>query len=279
MTAIEFKNVVFSYNQDGDTDNYIEPAVKELSLTIEQGEFIALCGHNGSGKSTVARLMNGLLTPNEGEVLAFGESTKDKKKIYEIRKNVGMIFQNPDNQMIATIVEDDIAFGPENIGIPRAEIGERIDFALGAVGMLDYKQASPYKLSGGQKQRIAIAGVLAVKPKVLVLDESTAMLDPKGRTEIFNVIKQLNKEGMTIILITHYMDEAALFDRVVVLDNGKLAMDGTPREVFARQDELDEIGLKLPRATKLNSYFKENGLDLGEVLSTGELMEKICQLK
>ena len=279
MTAIEFKNVVFSYSEDGGTENNIEPAVKELSLTIEQGEFIALCGHNGSGKSTVARLMNGLLTPKSGEVLAFGESTQNKKKIYDIRKDVGMIFQNPDNQMIATIVEDDIAFGPENIGLPREEIGKRIDFALGAVDMLEFKQASPYKLSGGQKQRIAIAGVLAVKPKVLVLDESTAMLDPKGRREIFDVIKSLNKEGMTIILITHYMDEAALFDRVIVLDNGKLAMDGTPKEVFARQTELAEIGLKLPRATKLNSYFKENGLDLGEVLSTDELMEKICQLK
>ncbi len=279
MTAIEFKNVVFSYSEDGGTENNIEPAVKELSLTIEQGEFIALCGHNGSGKSTVARLMNGLLTPKSGEVLAFGESTQNKKKIYDIRKDVGMIFQNPDNQMIATIVEDDIAFGPENIGLPREEIGKRIDFALGAVDMLEFKQASPYKLSGGQKQRIAIAGVLAVKPKVLVLDESTAMLDPKGRREIFDVIKSLNKEGMTIILITHYMDEAALFDRIIVLDNGKLAMDGTPKEVFARQTELAEIGLKLPRATKLNSYFKENGLDLGEVLSTDELMEKICQLK
>ena len=279
MSAIEFKNVVFSYSEDGGTENNIEPAVKELSLTIEQGEFIALCGHNGSGKSTVARLMNGLLTPKSGEVLAFGESTQNKKKIYDIRKDVGMIFQNPDNQMIATIVEDDIAFGPENIGLPREEIGKRIDFALGAVDMLEFKQASPYKLSGGQKQRIAIAGVLAVKPKVLVLDESTAMLDPKGRREIFDVIKSLNKEGMTIILITHYMDEAALFDRIIVLDNGKLAMDGTPKEVFARQTELAEIGLKLPRATKLNSYFKENGLDLGEVLSTDELMEKICQLK
>lgn len=277
MTAIELKNITYLYNTDTERPT---KAVDGISLTIEEGEFVALCGHNGSGKSTVARLLNGLLLPTEGDVLIYGMNTKDKDSLNEVRKNVGMVFQNPDNQMIATIVEDDIAFGPENIGLPREEIGKRIEFALDAVGMSGFRQSTPFRLSGGQKQRIAIAGVLAIKPKVLVLDESTAMLDPKGRKEVFDVIKKLNQEEkMTVILITHYMDEAGLFDRVIVFDDGKLALDGTPREVFSHDKELDEIGLKLPRAAKLNKHLKEFGLDLGDVISTDELLEKIWQYK
>ncbi len=276
MSVIQFENVSFTYDENTESS---KKAIENLNLTINQGEFIALCGHNGSGKSTAARLMNGLLTPTSGKVIAFDHDTSDRKTIFEVRKNIGMVFQNPDNQMIATIVEDDIAFGPENIGLEREEIGRRIDFALKAVGMEKYRKSVPYKLSGGQKQRIAIAGVLAVKPKVLVLDESTAMLDPRGRREVFEVIKNLNeKENITVILITHYMDEAALFDRVIVMDDGKLVMDGSPKEIFARDEELDAIGLKLPRPKKLANYFKENGLDLGEILTTEELMERLCQL-
>lgn len=276
MTAIEFKNVSFSY--ESEDSNRKTKAIDGLSLKIEEGDFVALVGHNGSGKSTAARLMNALLTPSEGDVEVFGINTKDKDKLFEIRSNVGMVFQNPDNQMIATIVEDDIAFGPENLGIERKEIGERIDFALKAVGMEEYRKATPFKLSGGQKQRIAIAGVLAIKPKVLVLDESTAMLDPKGRKEIFDVIKSLNKnEGMTVILITHYMDEAALFDKVVVMSDGKLVASGTPREVYKNAKLIESVGLKLPRPTKLALHLKENGIDLGEILTTKELLDELCR--
>lgn len=276
MTAIEFKNVSFSY--ESEDSNRKTKAIDGLSLKIEEGDFVALVGHNGSGKSTAARLMNALLMPSEGDVEVFGVNTKDKDKLFEIRSNVGMVFQNPDNQMIATIVEDDIAFGPENLGIERNEIGKRIDFALKAVGMEEYRQATPFKLSGGQKQRIAIAGVLAIKPKVLVLDESTAMLDPKGRKEIFDVIKFLNKdEGMTVILITHYMDEAALFDKVVVMSDGKLVASGTPREVYKNAGLIESVGLKLPRPTKLALHLKENGIDLGEILTTKELLDELCR--
>lgn len=276
MTAIEFKNVSFSYETED--SNKKTKAIDGLSLKIEEGDFVALVGHNGSGKSTAARLMNGLLFPTSGDVEVFGVNTKDKDKLFEIRSNVGMVFQNPDNQMIATIVEDDIAFGPENLGIEREEIGRRIEFALKAVGMEEYRKATPFKLSGGQKQRIAIAGVLAIKPKVLVLDESTAMLDPKGRREIYDVIKTLNKnEGMTVILITHYMDEAALFDKVVVMSDGKLVASGTPKEVYKDAKLIESVGLKLPRPTKLAMHLKENGIDLGEILTTKELLDELCR--
>lgn len=276
MTAIEFKNVSFSYETED--SNKKTKAIDGLSLKIEEGDFVALVGHNGSGKSTAARLMNGLLFPTSGDVEVFGVNTKDKDRLFEIRSNVGMVFQNPDNQMIATIVEDDIAFGPENLGIEREEIGRRIEFALKSVGMEEYRKATPFKLSGGQKQRIAIAGVLAIKPKVLVLDESTAMLDPKGRREIYDVIKALNKnEGMTVILITHYMDEAALFDKVVVMSDGKLVASGTPKEVYKDAKLIESVGLKLPRPTKLAMHLKENGIDLGEILTTKELLDELCR--
>lgn len=274
MSLLEFKNVSFSYD---DTNNG-KRAVKGLSFKIEEGEFVAMLGHNGSGKSTVAKLMNALLIPTDGEVIVNGNNTKNEKTLFEIRKTVGTVFQNPDNQMIATIVEDDIAFGPENIGLSRDEIGERIEFALKSVGMEKYRHATPFNLSGGQKQRIAIAGVLAIKPRLLVLDESTAMLDPKGRREVLNVIRKLNREeGIAVVLITHYMDEAAEFDRVLVLNDGALVLEGTPREVFKEDRLLDVIGLKLPRPNKLANYIKENGFDVGEVLTTEELLEGLCR--
>ena len=274
MSLLEFNNVSFSYD---DTNNG-KRAVKGLSFKIEEGEFVAMLGHNGSGKSTVAKLMNALLIPTDGEVIVNGNNTKNEKTLFEIRKTVGTVFQNPDNQMIATIVEDDIAFGPENIGLSRDEIGERIEFALKSVGMEKYRHATPFNLSGGQKQRIAIAGVLAIKPRLLVLDESTAMLDPKGRREVLNVIRKLNREeGIAVVLITHYMDEAAEFDRVLVLNDGALVLEGTPREVFKEDRLLDVIGLKLPRPNKLAKYIKENGFDVGEVLTTEELLEGLCR--
>ncbi len=274
MKAIEFKDVSYKYN--GAEKN----AVNSVSFDIEEGEFVAVLGRNGSGKSTLAKMINCLILPSSGEVTVMGMDTKDKQNQFEIRKNAGMVFQNPDNQMIATIVEDDIAFGPENIGIPRAEIGERIDFALEAVGMSRFRRATPARLSGGQKQRIAIAGVLAIKPKILILDESTAMLDPRGRKEVMDVIRRLNKEqGMTIVHITHYMDEACCADRIVVMNRGEAAMQGAPLELFKRQEEIESFGLDLPKPVRYASALKEKGVDLGgDILFKEELAERLCGL-
>lgn len=255
-------------------------AVKNLSLSINEGEYIGLVGHNGSGKSTLSKLFNGLLTPTLGEVLVNGKTTKVEDNLFEIRRDVGMVFQNPDNQMIASIVEDDIAFGPENIGVPAEEIKERVEFALKAVGMQDYAKATPFKLSGGQKQRIAIAGMLAIKPKVLVLDEATAMLDPQGRKEVIKVAKMLNKtEGMTIINISHYMDEVQDCDRVIVLDKGEKVMEDTPQNIFNKRDELRKIGLNIPPILELARLLREKGIEVGEnIFNEKELVEKIWQL-
>ena len=265
MKAIEFKDVSYKYN--GAEKN----AVNSVSFDIEEGEFVAVLGRNGSGKSTLAKMINCLILPSSGEVTVMGMDTKDKQNQFEIRKNAGMVFQNPDNQMIATIVEDDIAFGPENIGIPRAEIGERIDFALEAVGMSRFRRATPARLSGGQKQRIAIAGVL---------DESTAMLDPRGRKEVMDVIRRLNKEqGMTIVHITHYMDEACCADRIVVMNRGEAAMQGAPLELFKRKEEIESFGLDLPKPVRYASALKEKGVDLGgDILFKEELAERLCGL-
>ena len=222
MSAIELNNVYFSYVLS-ETD--IIKAVRGISLTIEEGSFVAIVGHNGSGKSTLAKLFNGLLVPDYGTVRVFGMDTKDAKNVFDVRKSVGMVFQNPDNQMVASIIEDDIAFGPENLGVEREEIVRRVDWALEKVGMLEHKKGTPFKLSGGQKQRLAIAGIIAMKPKVIVFDESTAMLDPQGRAEVMKVAHELNKEGMTVICITHYMEEALGADRLIVLNDGKIALD------------------------------------------------------
>lgn len=272
MEAVKFENVNFSYREDGR-----DLALQGVNLSIEEGQFVAVLGRNGSGKSTLAKLVNVLLTPLSGKVTVFGMDTSDEKMTFEIRKNAGMVFQNPDNQTVASIVEDDVAFGPENIGVPREEIGKRIEFALDAVGMQEFRQSTPTRLSGGQKQRVAIAGVLAIMPKIMILDESTAMLDPKGRREVMDVIKKLNKErGMTVILITHFMDEALQADRAVVMHRGEIVMDGAPEEIFARSDELEMYNLTLPRAAYICKVLQEAGMPVGNAFTAEELAEGIC---
>jgi len=252
-------------------------ALSHVSLGIEEGQFVALVGSNGSGKSTLAKMFNGLLVPGSGKVIVYNMETNEQKRLFDIRKKVGMVFQNPDNQMIATIVEDDLAFGPENLGVPRAEIEERIDWALSAVGMEGHRKSTPFKLSGGQKQRIAIAGVLAMKPKVLVLDEATAMLDPKGRCEVMSVLHRLNKEGITIIHITHHMEEALNADRVIVMNAGNIFMDGTPSEVFSNYEKLNSVGLALPTVQSVADMLKCGGMSIGNVMTQEQLVGEICQ--
>lgn len=283
MNVLSLENVTYRYKQLDENGRQLElpPAVNDVSFDVEEGEFIALVGHNGSGKSTLAKLFNGLLKPKSGKILVLGQDTSDEKLLYEIRKNVGVVFQNPDNQMVATLVEDDVAFGPENIGLPPEEIGKRLDFALKAVGMEAYRNTAAHRLSGGQKQRIAIAGVLAVMPRILVLDESTAMLDPQGRREVLTVVKKLNRElKITVVLITHFMEEAAQADRILVMDDGRLALSGTPREVFSKRDFLDSIGLDVPLPAAVGSLLAAKGCQLPEtVLDEDELVEALCRLK
>ena len=274
MCRVLIKDLSFRYRAKGD---YV---LNNLNLAVEEGEFVAVIGHNGSGKSTLAKLMNGLLQPTQGEVCVGDYRTGDKQCLFEIRKRVGVVFQNPDNQLVASIVEDDVAFGAENIGLPREEIGERIEFALSAVGMEEYRHSTPARMSGGQKQRIAIAGVLAVRPEVLVLDESTAMLDPRGRREVMEVVERLNREnGMSVVLITHYMDEVAKADRVIVLSDGRIAMTGSPREVFSCGEELKTYGLSLPVPAQIAQKLREKGVPAnGAALTAEELSEELCEL-
>lgn len=274
MCRVLIKDLSFRYRAKGD---YV---LNNLNLAVEEGEFVAVIGHNGSGKSTLAKLMNGLLQPTQGEVCVGDYRTGDKQSLFEIRKRVGVVFQNPDNQLVASIVEDDVAFGAENIGLPREEIGERIEFALSAVGMEEYRYSTPARMSGGQKQRIAIAGVLAVRPEVLVLDESTDMLDPRGRREVMEVVERLNREnGMSVVLITHYMDEVAKADRVIVLSDGRIAMTGSPREVFSRGEELKTYGLSLPVPAQIAQKLREKGVPAnGAALTAEELSEELCEL-
>ncbi len=253
MKLIEFDNVSFSYSIDEEenTASKIE-VLKNLSFDIEKGSFVAVLGHNGSGKSTIAKLINGILVPQSGTVTVNGITTENENDVFEIRKNVGMVFQNPDNQIVASIVEEDVAFGVENLGIPSAEIRARVDEALKTVGMYEFREKAPHKLSGGQKQRVAVAGIIAMKPQCIVLDEPTAMLDPSGRKEVIETVKKLNREeNITIVLITHYMDEAVEADRVIVVDSGEIKMDDTPENVFARVDEVKALGLDVPQSTEL----------------------------
>ena len=277
MSLVEFQNVSFAYNKGYASETQ---ALDGVSLCIEEGEFVALVGHNGSGKSTVARLMNGLLEPTDGKVVIDGMETTDRKSLFDIRKTVGVVFQNPDNQMVATIIEDDVAFGPENIGLKSAEIRERVDWALECVGMSEHKKGTPFRLSGGQKQRIAIAGILAVKPRVIVLDESTAMLDPVGREEIMDVVEKLNREEkMTVVMITHFMEEALRADRMIVLSGGKVLMEGG-KELFERADELTEAGLDLPVAGDVAERLRKDGVSIkAGITEADELLEALCQLK
>ncbi len=253
MNLIEFKNVNFSYVIDDDEENKVTVDVlKNFNLTIEKGSFVAILGHNGSGKSTTAKLINGINIAQSGEVIVDGQKIEDNDTIFDIRRKVGMVFQNPDNQIVSSIVEEDVAFGVENLGIEPKEIRERVDSALKTVGMYEHRLKAPNKLSGGQKQRVAVAGIIAMKPMCIVLDEPTAMLDPSGRREVMNTVKKLNKEeGITIVLITHYMDEAVQADRVVVMDDGQIKLDDTPRNVFAKVDEIKALGLDVPQSTEL----------------------------
>lgn len=263
MELIRFNHVDFAYASEDNPEEATE-VIKNLNLKIEKGSFVAILGHNGSGKSTVAKLINGILVPQGGTVTVNGITTENEDNIFEIRKNVGMVFQNPDNQIVASIVEEDVAFGVENLGIPSDECRKRVDEALKTVGMYEYREKAPHKLSGGQKQRVAVAGILAMKPQCIVLDEPTAMLDPSGRKEVINTIKKLNSEdSITIVLITHYMDEAVQADRVVVMDNGRIVMDDTPENVFSQVDKMKALGLDVPQATELIHLA---GLESGETV-------------
>ncbi|CDE21947.1 cobalt import ATP-binding protein CbiO 1 [Acidiphilium sp. CAG:727] len=277
MNAVNIENLSFAYPQrEGEP---VRKVLCGLSLAIEKGEFVSLIGSNGSGKSTLSRLINGLLQPVEGKVEVFGMNTADKKTLFDIRKRVGTVFQNPDNQQVASIVEDDIAFGPENIGMPREKTGERIDYVLKVTDMEKYRNVEVARLSGGQKQRVAIAGALAIDPEILILDEATSMLDPKGRNEVMSVVKDLNKNhGLTVINITHYMDEAVNSDRIFVLHGGKIAMQGTSAGIFAKKDEIRECGLELPRAASLAEKLRAAGIELdGQILTKEELATKLCE--
>ena len=276
---IECKNVVFKYSTG--EEGIEKLAIDELNLEVSKGEFLVILGHNGSGKSTVAKHMNALLTPTEGTVIVNGLDTGDENNIWDIRSTAGMVFQNPDNQLVATIVEEDVAFGPENLGIPPQEIRQRVDDALDKVGMSEYKRHAPHLLSGGQKQRIAIAGILAMQPKCIIFDEPTAMLDPSGRKEVINNIKELNKKhGITVILITHYMDEAAEADRVVVMDKGKVIIEGIPRDVFSHVETMKRIGLDVPQVTEICYELRKAGIDIDtKILNVNEMVSALCQLR
>ncbi len=273
---IEIKDASFEYSVDDvNTNNVFE----HLNLSIERGSFTAVLGHNGSGKSTLAKLANALNKVTSGTVLVNGLDASDERNETDIRRTVGLVFQNPDNQLVSTVVEEDVAFGPENLGVPPDEIRERVDKALKSVGMYEYRRHDAHRLSGGQKQRVAIAGMLAMEPECLVLDEPTAMLDPQGREEVISTILRLNKEqGMTVLLITHHMNEAALADRVIVIDEGKLMLDGTPREVFSHVDELKSVGLDVPQPTELIHKLRLSGVMLpDDILSEDECVEALKQ--
>ena len=275
---IEFQNVSFRY--DSDTETPLPRVIEHLDFSVRRGEFVAVLGHNGSGKSTLAKLCNAILLPEEGHVLVDGMDTADEAMKYEIRQTVGMVFQNPDNQIVATVVEEDVAFGLENNGVPPKEIRVRIDDALRAVGMSQYAKKAPHMLSGGQKQRVAIAGVLAMKPDVIILDESTAMLDPSGRREVMNTVHRLNREeGISVVIITHYMSEAATADYMIVMDDGRIAMNGTPREVFTKVDKVRALGLDVPPMTDLAHSLRADGVDVrADVLTVDEMVEEVCRL-
>ena len=285
MEMIKAENLSYEYIKVTETEKGTKEekilALNHVNLSIEQGSFVAVLGHNGSGKSTFAKHINALVRPTEGVLWVNGYDTQNEELIWDIRQSAGMVFQNPDNQLVATVVEEDSAFGPENMGVPSEQIRKRVEDALNAVGMLEYKQHSPAKLSGGQKQRIAIAGVLAMKPKCIVFDEPTAMLDPVGRKDVMNTILQLNKEeGMTIVLITHYMDEAVKAEKVFVIDDGNMVLEGTPKEVFPQVETLKSYGLDVPQVTETAYELKKMGISISQdILTVEEMVGAICQLK
>ena len=282
MGIIKASKLVFDYIRR-DEENHVEEvnrAIDGLDLEIGKGDFVAILGHNGSGKSTFAKQVNGILLPTEGAVWVSGMDTRDDSHIWDIRKTAGMVFQNPDNQIIGNVVEEDVGFGPEYLGVPTDEIWRRVDESLRAVGMAAYRLKSPNKLSGGQKQRVAIAGVMAMKPQCIILDEPTAMLDPDGRKEVIRTIHELNrKEGITVLLITHYMEEAIEADRVIVMDDGHVVMDGVPREIFSRVKELKHYRLDVPQVTELAYELKQEGLDMPDgVLTMEELLDALTKV-
>ncbi len=275
MSIIELKDVNYNYK----VAEQLYPALSNISLCVDKGEFLTVIGKNGSGKSTLAKLLNGLFLPSSGSVKINGFLTSDEKNIFEVRKSAGMVFQNPDNQMVATIVEDDVAFGPENIGIETTEIVDRVEWALSTVGMLESAKRPASKLSGGQKQRVAIAGILALKPQILILDEATSMLDPQGRAEVLEVVKKLNDSGITIVLITHNMDEVVFSNRTVVLNGGKIVFDGTPKELFSNSELVEKASLSLPPIPMLCKILNEQGFKIKrDSLHLDEFTEELCSL-
>lgn len=282
MGIIKASKLIFEYIRRDEDDRVeaVNRAIDQVDVEIQKGDFVAILGHNGSGKSTLAKHINGILLPTEGTVWISGMDTQDGAHLWDIRKTAGMVFQNPDNQIIGNVVEEDVGFGPENIGVPTEEIWKRVDESLEAVGMTAYRLKSPNKLSGGQKQRVAIAGVMAMKPQCIILDEPTAMLDPNGRKEVIRTVKELNRrEGITVLLITHYMEEVVAADRVIVMDEGKIVMDGTPKEIFSQVERLKAYRLDVPQVTELAYELKQKGVDLPEgILTRKELMRHLLPL-
>jgi energy-coupling factor transport system ATP-binding protein len=283
MSIIKARKLAFEYlkvDEDGKVASKSR-AVDDVDLDVQEGDFVAILGHNGSGKSTLAKHINAILLPTEGTLYVDGKDTKDESKLWEIRQSAGMVFQNPDNQIIGTIVDEDVGFGPENMGVPQQEIWDRVEKSLKAVDMWEYRSHSPNKLSGGQKQRVAIAGVMAMHPKCIVLDEPTAMLDPNGRHEVIEAVHQLNqKDGVTVLLITHYMEEVIDADKVIVMDHGQIVMQGTPREVFSHVEELKQYRLDVPQATLVAHELQKAGIPLPNgILSNEELVEELCRLQ
>ncbi len=277
---IQIKNLTFDYIRESDEGSETIHAIRDVSLDIPEGSFTAIIGRNGSGKSTLAKNLNGLLLPTGGKILVNGWDTADEAHIWDVRQTAGMVFQNPDNQLVASIVEDDVAFGPENLGVPPKEIRERVDEVLKSVDMYPFRTKSPHLLSGGQKQRVAIAGVLAMEPRCIIFDEPTAMLDPQGRQEVMRIIRRLHEEGKTVILITHFMDEAAQADRIVIMDDGRVIADGTPGEIFADEETLRRIRLDVPLAVDMAHRLREYGIPVpADIITQEKLVEYICQYK
>ncbi len=280
-TIVNFNKVSYEYKDNIDSSNNGVKVLKDINLNIEEGEFLVVLGHNGSGKSTLAKHINALALPTSGTVYVNGYNTSDDEHIWDIRSSAGMVFQNPDNQLVATIVEEDVAFGPENLGVPPEEIRKRVDDSLKKVGMYEYRRHAPHLLSGGQKQRVAIAGILAMEPKCIVFDEPTAMLDPQGRKSVMEIIHDINKKhGITVVLITHYMDEAVQGDRVVVIDDGEVIMNGTPKEVFSDVNKMNKVGLDVPQVTQIAYELQKEGIDIStKILNVDEMVDALCQLK